>query len=320
MNGVIFMKISASIANLGPGFDIIAAAIDGFYDYMTVKIERGYGNIEVISEGYNVPSGVMNTAYASVKALLSDIGEDDINVYVSIKKGIPPSMGLGSSGASAVGSVYGVIKLLGKEIEVLKLLKYAGEGEALVAEAPHYDNVSASLMGGIVCVDPSLRWVYRIPNTPLLYVTLILPDIKIKNKTRYSRKILPYEVPSSVMIKQTSSAMTLLYALLTKNLKLLGKAISSDYYAEPIRSKMIPFYEEVKCKALSLGALGFNICGAGPGMFSISSSYEVAEKIGAALTEIIRDHGYESRYVVTKIRRHGIEIWRNIKEKSLFSY
>lgn len=310
--GRIRVKAPASIANLGPGFDVLAMAIEGLYDVVEVEVSRGSGAIDVDVEGYpDIPRGSNNVAYQVVESFLKLLNIRNFDVRVKVLKGVPPACGLGSSGATAAATAYALSRLFSeKRISDEDLIKIAAEGEALVAGSPHYDNVAASLFGGFVLVDLDKKRVYKVKPRKDIYVAIVIPKqaVKTERKTGLARSVLPNYIGMDTHVKQVSMVAKLIYALFTDDFNLLGEAISTDFVVEPHRAKLIPYYYELKKLALSLGVKGFNISGAGPSMFFIHEVYDDALIIGEKLISFLNDKGVYSDLVITKVSEKGAEV------------
>ena len=285
----VVVKAPASIANFGPGFDVVAAAIEGFYDIVEVSLNPGDGRILVKSYGFDVPSGEGNVAYHVAKSFLDKFSVRKYDVYVIVKKGIPPSCGLGSSGATSIATAYALNALFNTNLDEKELLYLAGIGETFTAGSPHYDNVAASLFGGFVILDLTRNLVLRYIPKKKIPIALIIPETPqvAYRKTAYARSLLPSQINLETYVKQSSSLAKLIYGILTEDLRVLGEAASTDYVVEPSRAKMIPLYSDIKKIALDEGAYGVNISGAGPAVFilheDIESLVEIAEKIRSYL-------------------------------------
>ncbi|MEM4568031.1 MAG: homoserine kinase, partial [Sulfolobales archaeon] len=145
-----------SSANLGSGFDVVAVALDAYYDEVEVEVVRGGSGSVVLESVGGVFAELVdrdiNTSVAAAKELLKFVGVDNVDVSIRLWKGIPPSAGLGGSGASAVATIKAVMTALDLELSHNEIIEIAGRAEAVVAGEPHYDNVSASLLGGLVFV------------------------------------------------------------------------------------------------------------------------------------------------------------------------
>jgi homoserine kinase len=297
---------------LGPGFDVMAVAIEGFYDLVRITAFPGDFWIHVESNGFGVPSGEENLAYHVAKHFIEKyLKRKDIALYITVKKGVPPGSGLGSSGATSAAVAYGLNALFGLGLKEDDLLELAGFGEAFVAGAPHYDNVAASLLGGFILLDliegKAFRYVPK-KKIPIGIVFPRVPGLSSTRKTAYARAVLPRTIDLETHVKQTSALAKLIYGILTGDLKVVGEAISYDIVVEPHRAKLIPHYYELKQMALSEGAYGFNICGAGPSVFLIHEDHEKLKTIVYKLLDFLRSRSIDAEAFVTSVSIKGAEI------------
>lgn len=304
------VRAPASVANIGAGFDVLAMAIEGFFDEAEITISKGEGRINVSSAGFDVPSGRENIAHATAEEFLNRYGIKGVDVNITLHKGIPPSLGLGSSGASCVATVYALSHLFGIKLPLSEFLELAGLCECFTAGSPHYDNVAASALGGVVIVDCANKEAYRIIPPVDIHIALLIPEPipRCERKTALARSILPKQVDLKTLVYQSSAVAKLVYAFMTGDLEILGKAASTDFVAEPKRSALIPFYWELKGFSLSNGALGFNIAGAGPSVFAICRSPEDSLAVADAMRKFASEKGLKADVVVTKIAREGVSI------------
>ncbi len=253
------------MANVGPGFDSVALAVDLAWD--RVVASRSW-DFEFFARG-DVPSDPeRNSAGAAALRVLREYAPGS-GVRVVLEKGIPPGLGLGSSGASAAAAVAAVDRLLGIGLEEWEAVRLAAEGELAGSGALHYDNVSASLLGGMTVVSPSDRVVLRVDPPEDLRLLVFVPEAPGgEGKTRAAREILPRSVGFREAVENLSRAAVLVAAAGLGRADVMGRVLS-DNLAEPFRAGTIPGYGEAKEAALAAGASGFNICGAGPSTFAL---------------------------------------------------
>lgn len=184
----------ASIANLGPGFDAFALALEGLGDVLRLELmeERG---VSISVMGIKADSIPLDPRANSAGAVLRHLIEHlslPYGFYVEIEKGIPPSKGLGSSGASAAAAAYAAMEILGLSLSTREMVRLAAVGEEAVSGSPHADNVSASLLGGFTIVSKDYEVLRLEP--PELELTIVVPEVHYENKTRLARELLPREV------------------------------------------------------------------------------------------------------------------------------
>ncbi len=297
----------SSIANLGPGFDILGVAVTAFKDLIDVVVVPGDGEVEILAHGYSIPSGMGNAAYGVVEAFRKTFDLREVDITVKVVKGVPPSAGLGSSGATSAGTAYALMKALSLPLSSRDLALLAGEGEGWVTGTPHYDNVSASLLGGFVLLDLLTLTPIKVANDFGVWFSIVTLRMReSEGKTRKARSLLPTEVKLSTFVKQASATALIIQAIHSGDIKLFGRAVSSDLIAEPRRKELIPHYDELKRLALREGALGFQISGAGPSVFSIHEVEDEAVRVGGVLTDYLAREGVEAHYVVAKPSRNGV--------------
>jgi homoserine kinase len=138
-----------STANLGPGYDVFGLALDALEDKVKVsRIYPGVGRIAIKNSDQAIPSMVeSNSAGLVVKKMMQDFEISD-STEIEITKGVPTGYGVGSSAASAAAAAMAFNALYDLKIDRNRLVEYAAEGEVASAGTKHYDNVSASLLGG----------------------------------------------------------------------------------------------------------------------------------------------------------------------------
>ncbi|MCL4139231.1 UNVERIFIED_CONTAM: hypothetical protein GTU68_045534 [Idotea baltica] len=257
-------------------------------------------------EGYDLPFETKNNV-AGVSALaLYDDAKPNFGFEIEIYKKIKPGSGIGSSSASAAGSVYAINALLGKPYSKTQLANFAMKGEALASGSEHADNIAPALFGGFTLVKSTNPLdILELPTPNDLFATIIHPQIEVK--TSESRAILPKEVLLKDAITQWSNVGSLVHALHTNDYKLLSKSLK-DVIVEPHRSQLIPFFDDVKNVALSTGALGCGISGSGPSIFSLSQSIEKAKQIEHAINEVYSKTGIAFYTFTSKINTEGIKV------------
>jgi len=294
----------ASIANLGPGFDVFGIALDGLGDSLKVELVPEPG-VKVIMKGPEVGSIPTDPGSNSAGAVLQhvlDNYDSSKGFVVEIEKGIPPGKGMGSSGASAAGAAYAAIQLLGLNLSDGEAVRLAAQGEAAVAGSPHADNVSASLLGGFVMVGAEYDVVRLDP--PMFEIVVVVPDVYYENKTRLARSLIPEKVLLKNAVHNVGSASRMAAAIALGDADLFGRSIS-DNLVEPRRAEMIPDFWNVKQAALDAGALGCSISGGGPSLFAVGGD---ASQAGKAMQEAFEKAGVASEIYLTRPSRLGARV------------
>ncbi|MDH3709157.1 MAG: homoserine kinase [Cyclobacteriaceae bacterium] len=295
----------ATVANVTCGFDILGFAVHQPGDELLLEI-RDQPGLEIKDiqgdQGLLPRDPQKNTVSVAIAHLLDHLKLDcGFNLY--LQKKMPLGSGLGSSAASAVAGVFGANLLLGKPLETLELLPFAMQGEALACGSAHADNVAPALLGGFVLIRSYQPLdVVKIPSPSELYAAVLHPQIDIATKD--ARSILKKQVPMKSAIQQWGNVAGLVTGLITENYPLIGRSME-DVVVEPVRSMLIPGFQEVKRAALDAGALGCGISGSGPSMFALSVGQEVAQSVGEAMTSALQKVDIGSDLFVSAVNQNG---------------
>lgn len=295
----------ASVANVSCGFDILGFALYKPGDEIILK-KNNTGKIrirEITGDEGKLPIETeKNSASAVIQKFLKEQGYDT-GVDIFLHKKMPLGSGLGSSAASSVAAAFAINALMDSPLDKMELLKYAMHGEKVACGAEHADNVGPGLFGGFVLIrsyDP--LDVIKIPTPKKLYATVIHPQIEIK--TKIAREILKKEIQLKNAIKQWGNVGGLISGLYDSDYELIGRSME-DHIIEPIRSILIPGYQEVKSAGINSGVLGCGISGSGPSVFALSKGKRIAEKAGEKMSEEFKTIGIETDIYVSKINSQG---------------
>jgi homoserine kinase len=294
----------ASIANLGPGFDVFGIALDGIGDTLTVELVPDPGVKVIMGDEMAtlIPADPDKNSAGAVLQHVLDTYDSSEGFVVKIEKGVPPGKGMGSSGASAAGAAYASIQLLELELSASEAVRLAAQGEAAVAGSPHADNVSASLLGGFVMVGAEYDVVRLEP--PMFDIVVVVPDVHYENKTRLARSLLPKKVLLKNAVHNVGNASRMAAAIAIGDIELFGNSIS-DNLVEPRRAEMIPDFWKVKQAALDSGAHGCSISGGGPSLFAVGGD---AAQVGMAMAEAFEGAGVASEIYLTRPSRQGARV------------
>jgi len=297
----------ATVANVSCGFDVLGFALEHPVDEVEVRwsTKKGVTIVAIEGDGGKLPlDPTRNTAGIAAQAMLR-VARVAQGIDIYLKKGVPVSGGMGSSAASAVASVVALQMLLGTEYTTSELLTFAAQGEAVTSGAPHLDNVTPSLLGGFTAVRSTEPVdVFNIPYPHELMCTVVHPQVTVD--TRRAREMLPKTLPLSTAVSQWGNVAGLVTALSTGDYDLLQRSFH-DAVAEPTRKALIPGFDQVKEAALTAGALGCSISGSGPSMFALSSTKEIAERVGTAMQAAFLQVEQNSTIYITPISPHGCQ-------------
>lgn len=297
----------ATIANVACGFDVLGLALDYPGDEVLMK-KTNSGEV-VITACHNAEflplEADKNVAGVAVKALLEKLGSNQ-GFEIELTKGVKPGSGIGSSAASSAAAVVAANELLGSPFTRKELVEFAMEGERCATGVAHADNVAPSICGGFTLVrsyDP--LDIIKIESPKELWATVIHPQLEVK--TRDARRVLKGGIDLSKAITQWGNVGGLIAGLYSEDYDLIGRSLV-DVVIEPIRSILIPGYENVKKSALDSGALGCSISGSGPSIFALSKGQETANKVKAAMAEVYTQYGVDFEIHVSQVNSEGAKI------------
>ena len=293
----------ASSANLGPGFDVLGVALNVFYDIVEVSAEGDAVTLEAEGKyGSQVPlTPEKNTAGLVAKIFLERYKIEG-GVRIKINKGVPPSSGLGSSGASAAGAAVALCELYGVDLSMDELVELAAQGEMASAGSPHADNVAPSICGGFTIVRKKKPFrVINLKPPENMEFALLFPKVEVTaKKTERARGILPKNVPLEDAVYNIGNSCGLVAGILLSNLELIGRCME-DKLAEPYRAATLPYYWSVRQRALEAGASGVAISGAGPCIIAIVDSLKVqAMKVAGEMLSALKEYGLDGESYVAR--------------------
>jgi homoserine kinase len=288
----------ATVANLGPGLDVLGLALAAPGDRVTARLSKDPGiTIAAVSgDGGVLPlDAAKNTAGVAAAATVARAGIA-AGVSLTLEKGMPIGSGLGSSAASAAAAAYAVNLLLGSPLRKTDLLGPCLEAEAAVS-GRHADNVAPALFGGLILVrsiDP--LDLVRLPVPEGLVVAVVTPAMELE--TRAARAALPERVPLEALVRNTANVGALVSACYSGDLGLLARSMT-DAVATPARAPLIPGCDAVIEAALDAGALGSSISGAGPSIFALCRSERSAGEVAAAMARAFAGCGLTSASTIS---------------------
>lgn len=295
----------ATIANVACGFDVLGLAIEQPGD--VVHVELNHSDTVAIKgitgDGGKLPLDAQkNTAGVAIASYLKHIGVT-VGVELLIEKNLPLGSGLGSSAASSAAAVVGINELLGKPLKRKELIPFAMEAERIACGAAHADNVAPAILGGFVLVRSYEPLdIIEIPSPQNLFCAVVNPQIELR--TEDARKILKQEVLLKDAILQWGNLAALIAGLMKPDFDLIGRSLH-DVVAEPLRSILIPGFDDIKQSAMQAGALGCSISGSGPSVFALCNGRIIAEKAGKRMQKAFEIVGLESSVYISAVNSKG---------------
>ncbi len=295
----------ATVANVASAFDILGFSVTAPGDIVEARLSNkpGIRLMSITGDGGVLPLSVTkNTATAAVIPMISKLNPG-IGIEISLEKGLPLCSGMGSSAASSVAAVLAVNHLLDEPFERDELLTFVVEAEAVACGTAHADNVAPSLLGGFSLIrSTSPMDVISLPVPEHLCCALVHPHCEIR--TEDARKILRRHVMLSKAVEQWGNVAGLIAGLYTDDYSLIGRSLR-DVVVEPVRSLLIPGFDEVKRAALDAGALGCSISGSGPTVFALCNGVDTAEQVSLKMVKAFKKVGLDSDRYTSKINCDG---------------
>lgn len=261
MGRTVSVSVPASSANLGPGFDCMAAAL-GLWLHLEVE-ETG---IFAVEHDLPLPSDRDNAIVQAFERLRPADG-----LTFRVRTEIPLAGGLGSSATAIVAGLAAAAALDGGTTDPEALLPLAVDVEG------HPDNVTAALHGGFVLTDGS--WTVRIPPPPGLEAVFVVPHDAVR--TAAARAVLPHHVPLEDATANVAWAAALAVGLERGDLDIVGHSLR-DLLHQPHRAALFPRSAELVDDAEELGAIGATVSGAGPTVMLWTRSADAHAVLAAA--------------------------------------
>ena len=269
------IRVPATTANLGPGFDAFGCALSLYTD-VTFEETDDFGlTITGCDEAYTGPD---NMAYTSYCAVLASLNEEIRGVKIHIDAHIPICRGLGSSAALLVAGAMGANVLRGNRLSTQGLLNITNAMEG------HPDNLAPAFYGGLTAsmVDSGLPVTVNFPLHPGWEFLALVPDFDLP--TSLARSVLPEQVSRGDAIYNVSHGAMVLKALELGDEKLLRNGMQ-DKLHQNYRKKLIPDYEKIEALVRTTGA-AFCLSGAGPTLLCITRNPGLEEKLSKKLSQI----------------------------------
>ena len=278
------VKVPATTANIGPGFDCLGMALPL---YNTITIE------ETVLPGTGVEINVISESSA--------IGELKINIHSSI----PVARGLGSSASVVVGALIAANELLGHPADEVALLSIASELEG------HPDNITPAIIGGLVLAsqEDDGTVIYRKLEWPSEWaITVCIPDFELS--TDIARSVLPKEVPMKDAIFNAQRLGMFVQAVHTKDTELMKLALK-DKLHQPYRMKLMPGLDKIMDNLRFIDSvLGCVISGAGSSILVISEKNDL-DKIKNVVKETWADQNIKCEIRTMNVEQNGAQIVSN---------
>ncbi|MEI2396095.1 MULTISPECIES: homoserine kinase [Paenibacillus] len=284
------VKVPASTANLGPGFDTLGMALSL---YAWIEMEEAAETVFHLygDEMKGIARDKSNLLYKVAQMVFAEAGVSVPELSISMYSEIPLTRGLGSSASAIVGALAAANAMIGSPLGSAKLFDMA------TALEKHPDNVGASIFGGIITAawDGQHADYIRIEPPQALEVLVVIPEFELE--TVKARGLLPAEVTMGDAVHNISRTSLLTAALSAGRLDMIGRAMQ-DRLHQPYRAPMVPGMEKLLAEAPGRGALGIALSGAGPTLLCmVDRSSDKKQELEHFLTETMQENGIPSRTV-----------------------
>jgi len=306
------VKVPATTANLGPGFDTLGMALS-LYNHVEMEETGTLGEliIEVEGEGASsIPCDENNVTYLAAQEVFKVTGYCPAGLHIRLLNWIPAARGLGSSAAARVGGLLAANCLAGERLSLDQLLAIAVHLEG------HPDNVAPALLGGLVVASRLGEQVlyHRIEVMDGLIAILVIPDFELA--TQAAVQALPLVIPVKDAVFNIGQACLLVAGFIDGNWDLVGQAMQ-DRIHQSYRQSLIPGLEKVLAVARKNGALGAALSGAGPTVLALfaeksdqpDANKVKAEQIGKAMQTAFRHNGVNSTVLLLKPLNKGAKFF-----------
>lgn len=305
MNNWIKVFAPATVANIGPGFDIMGFALNHPGDIVWARSIPGTPGVvikEILNdEGYLPKEAEKNTAgVAAIEVVKKTNYKQRIELIV--EKQMPISSGLGSSSASAAAAVYAANLLTGEKLSKDELIEIAGMAEHTIT-TNYGENCIAALLGGFV-ITTNFQPLQgrRIGYLEDLWAIVVHPHMRLE--TKKAREILPPLVPLTDAVKNNQNTTRMVAGIIHQDIDLFLAGVD-DLIIEKARKHLIPGFDDVKQAALAAGAPCATISGAGPSLFAFAKTKSAAEKIGNAMQQAFKKNNLSSTIYISEINPQG---------------
>jgi homoserine kinase len=295
------VRVPATTANLGPGFDCLGLALDWWNTIEIETIERGLQIECECPPGVDIPRSRDNLVVYGMDAVYRLVKRKRPPLRIHITTHIPIARGLGSSSAAIVGGMIAANTLLDDWFSRDELVTLATRIEG------HPDNVAPALLGGLMvaAMENGLVTVARFPVPRELRCVLFIPDAVLL--TKKARGVLPKRIPRADAIYNASRVALWIAALRERRWEWLGAA-TQDRLHQPYRAKLVPGMFALFDAAKEAGARGVALSGAGPSIIAFTD--HPGEPVARALMQTAQRLGIAGNTRVVGVSPRGAEVRR----------
>ncbi|MDQ3707360.1 MAG: homoserine kinase [Chloroflexota bacterium] len=290
------VRVPATSANLGPGFDVLGLALDLHNVFVVETADRT--QIEIEGHAEDLPLDANNLFYRAFRHLFDLAGEVAPPLSVGMTLNIPPGKGLGSSATAVIGGLVAANEFLGRRFEQAELLSEAVKLE----HGGHADNVAPALLGGLVVnvIEAGKVISVKLPFPAELKAVVFTPDFPMD--TVRGRSLMPGKYSTEDAVYNSSRVALFLAAISQGRYDLLRVAMQ-DRMHQPYRTRIFPLLPALIEAALQAGAHGACLSGGGSSVLALATEH--AEKVAQMLVGTARASGMDGAAMVTQADEKG---------------
>jgi homoserine kinase len=297
------VKIPASTANVGPGYDVYGIALSL---YNTITLEKS-NSLQIVISGSkadkSIPADKSNLVYQSIKRFYGSIQKPCPEFNLTIDCNIPLASGLGSSSTAIVGGIAAANKLEGEPLSVDELITLAWKIEG------HPDNTTTAILGGFVIstITENNTIAFRKLSWPKQWQIIIAhPEYQVS--TQQARNVIPANVSIQDAIYNMSRCSFLVYAICNQDDKALKMSLK-DKLHQQYRSKLIPGLNEIIEELETMDVYGTVLSGAGPSICIITKN-DNDNEITSRIKEIWKSKNLEGEFFRPVVDNIGLHYFK----------
>ncbi|WP_206811443.1 homoserine kinase [Paradesulfitobacterium ferrireducens] len=296
------VRVPATSANLGPGFDCLGLALS-LYNTITVETEASANSLKIKCTGpyaEGITTDESNLVWKTMLHLWHSINFPIPSVTLTLDIHIPPARGLGSSSTAIVGGLLAANAVAGNLLTQNELLQMANALEG------HPDNVAPALFGGVTLSVPTENGVHTriLARSPKLTAIAVVPEILVK--TEKARAVLKPEVSRKDAVFNIAHVGLIVEAFLTENYELLHEGMRDKLHQDQ-RAALIPGMHTAIAAALEAGAYGAALSGSGPTLIALSPAVQ-ASRIAAGMRQSLTKKALDVRVYTLEVDANGASI------------
>ena len=302
----ISVKVPATTANLGPGFDVLGASLS-LYNELEISIAEDPKKAKFVVEGEGkkiLPRDEKNILWKAMDAVFGLLDEREKynlkSFNIKLTNNIPLSSGLGSSSAARAAGIIAANKICGNKLTLGEMAQLGVKLEG------HPDNIIPAFYGGVCISVNNVDDKIEVVKLPVPKVTAVVCTPGFELATERSRNILPTKYERKDVVFNISRVALLVRAICNNDFKFLKDAMQ-DKLHQPYRAKLIPVMDELISSAVEAGAYGACLSGSGPSMIAFCSSAK-AKDIAKIMAKIWKKETVPTKTFILDFDKDGAKI------------